>query len=158
MADRTERVAFLGLGIMGRPMAANLAKAGFELTVWNRTAEKAERFAEEDSAVAADSPADAAAHAGIAITMVPDAPEVEDVLFGELGAAEGMDEGDLVIDMSTIAPSASRQIAERLAGHGVALVDAPVTGSRPKAESGTLTIMAGGGDGDVRKAAPLFEA
>jgi 3-hydroxyisobutyrate dehydrogenase len=157
MADR-ERVAFLGLGIMGRPMAANLAKAGFDLTVWNRTAEKAKRFAAEHGAVAAASPADAADDAGIAIAMVPDAPEVEDVLFGELGAAEGLDEGDLAIDMSTIAPSASRQIAERVAGRGVAFVDAPVTGSRPKAESGTLTIMAGGGDEDVRRAMPLFEA
>src|SRR4051812_21150227 len=158
MADQSERVAFLGLGIMGWPMAANLAKAGFELTVWNRTAEKAERFAAENGAVAAASPADAADHAGIAITMVPDAPEVEDVLFGELGAAEGLDEGALVIDMSTIAPSASRQLAERVAGQGVAFVDAPVTGSRPKAESGTLTIMVGGAGDDVGRARPLFEA
>jgi 3-hydroxyisobutyrate dehydrogenase len=158
MADQSERVAFLGLGIMGGPMAANLARAGVDLTVWNRTAEKAKRFADENGAVAAASPADAAGGAGIAITMVPDAPEVEDVLFGELGAAEGLGEGTLVIDMSTIAPSASRRIAERVAGHGVAFVDAPVTGSRPKAESGTLTIMAGGADEDVRRARPLFEA
>src|SRR4051794_33443113 len=157
MAER-DRVAFLGLGIMGRPMAANLGKAGFDLTVWNRTAEKAEQFAKEHGAVAAASPADAADDAGIAITMVPDAPEVEDVLLGELGAAEGLDEGDLAIDMSTIAPSASRRIAERVAGHGVAFVDAPVTGSRPKAESGTLTIMAGGADEHMRRARPLFEA
>lgn len=157
MAGR-ERVAFLGLGIMGGPMAANLASAGFDLTVWNRTAEKAERFAEEHGAVAAASPADAADDADLAITMVPDAPEVEDVLFGELGATQGLREGDLVIDMSTIAPTASREIATKLAEHDVALVDAPVTGSRPKAESGTLTIMAGGSDADVERARPLFEA
>jgi 3-hydroxyisobutyrate dehydrogenase len=158
MANPSDRVAFLGLGIMGAPMAANLAKAGFELSVWNRTHEKAERFGEEHGAQAAPAPAEAARDAGIAITMVPDAPEVEQVLFGEGGAAEGLGEGALVIDMSTIAPSASRKIAERLAEKGIGFVDAPVTGSRPKAESGTLTIMAGGSDDDVARAMPLFEA
>lgn len=158
MADRSERVAFLGLGIMGAPMAANLAKAGFELSVWNRTREKAERFAQEHGAHAAATPKEAAESAGMAITMVPDAPEVEGVLFGEDGAAKGLEEGALAIDMSTIAPSASRKIAERLAEEGIGFVDAPVTGSRPKAESGTLTIMAGGSDELVARAMPLFEA
>jgi 3-hydroxyisobutyrate dehydrogenase-like beta-hydroxyacid dehydrogenase len=158
MADQSERVAFLGLGIMGWPMAANLAKAGFELTVWNRTAEKAERFAQEHGAKTAAAAAEAASGAGIAITMVPDAPEVEQVLLGDDGAANGLEDGSLAIDMSTIAPSASRGIAGRLGGHGIAFVDAPVTGSRPKAESGTLTIMVGGAEADVQRAEPLFEA
>jgi 3-hydroxyisobutyrate dehydrogenase-like beta-hydroxyacid dehydrogenase len=143
---------------MGWPMAANLAKAGFELSVWNRTHEKAERFAEEHGAQAAPTPAEAAEEAAIAITMVPDAPQVEEVLFGERGAAKGLEEGALAIDMSTIAPSATRKIAARLAEEGIGFVDAPVTGSRPKAESGTLTIMAGGSDELVAEAMPLFEA
>src|SRR3954453_7345517 len=105
MADQNERVAFLGLGIMGAPMAANLAEAGFELSVWNRTAEKAERFAEEHGATVAATPREAAEGADMAITMVPDAPEVEATLLGESGAAEGLSEGALAIDMSTIAPS-----------------------------------------------------
>src|SRR4051812_5177262 len=158
MASQSERVVFLGLGIMGAPMAANLAKAGFELNVWNRTGEKAERFAEEHDAQAAATPAAAARGAGVAITMLPDAPEVEEVLFGPDGATEGLEQGSLVIDMSTIAPSASREIAGRLSEQGIAFVDAPVTGSRPKAESGTLTIMAGGSDDDLSRALPLFEA
>src|SRR4051794_19964338 len=158
MASQSERVAFLGLGIMGRPMAANLAKAGFELTVWNRTAEKAERFAQEYGASAAATPAEAGRGAGIAITMVPDGPEVEATLLKEEGAVQGLEEGALAIDMSTIAPSDSRAIAEKLAGHGVAFVDAPVTGSRPKAESGTLTIRVGGDEANVQRARPLFDA
>jgi 3-hydroxyisobutyrate dehydrogenase len=153
MASETERVAFLGLGIMGAPMAANLAKAGFELSVWNRTAEKAERFADEHGATVAATPGEAAAGAGVVITMLPDAPEVEQVLF-----ADGLGDVELAIDMSTIAPSASVKIAERLSGEGIGFVDAPVTGSRPKAESGTLTIMAGGSDPDLERAKPLFDA
>jgi 3-hydroxyisobutyrate dehydrogenase-like beta-hydroxyacid dehydrogenase len=158
MASQSERVAFLGLGIMGGPMAANLAEAGFELSVWNRTAEKAKRFAEERGAHAASTPRESAEGAGVAITMLPDSPEVEEVLFGPDGAVEGLEEGALVIEMSTIAPSASRQIASRLAEQGIGFMDAPVTGSRPKAESGTLTIMAGGSDADLDRAMPLFEA
>src|SRR4051794_7322729 len=100
MASQSERVAFLGLGIMGMPMAANLAKAGFELSVWNRSREKAERFVEEHGARAAATPREAAEGAGVAITMLPDAPEVEEVMFGPDGAAEGLEEGALVIDMS----------------------------------------------------------
>jgi 3-hydroxyisobutyrate dehydrogenase len=152
------RVAFLGLGIMGRPMAANLARAGHELTVWNRTAEKAEAFASEHGAAAAGSPAEAARGAEAVITMVVDVRDVEAVLFGEDGAAEGMEQGALAIDMSTIAPSASRAIGERLAEKGVEFLDAPVTGSRPRAEDGTLTIMVGGSEEGVERALPLFEA
>ena len=152
--ESPERVAFLGLGIMGFPMARNLREAGFEVTVWNRTREKAERLGEP----IADSPAAAAAGADAVITMVPDSPQVESVLLGDDGAAEGMREGALAIDMSTIAPSASRAIAERLGERGIAFLDAPVTGSRPKAEDGTLTIMAGGPREALDRARPLFEA
>jgi 3-hydroxyisobutyrate dehydrogenase len=157
MAD-VRKVAFLGLGIMGRPMAANLVRAGFEVTVWNRTRERAEEFAAEHGATAAATPAEAAKGADAAITMVVDSPEVESVLFGDDGAIEGLEPGSICIDMSTIAPSAARKIAERLAEQQIEFVDAPVTGSRPKAEDGTLTIMVGANDEAFERARPLFEA
>jgi 3-hydroxyisobutyrate dehydrogenase-like beta-hydroxyacid dehydrogenase len=152
------RVAFLGLGIMGEPMAANLARAGFELAVWTRTAEKAQRFAAERGAVAATAPAEAAAGAGAAISMVVDAPEVEEVLLGGRGAAQRMAPGGLCIDMSTIAPTAALAIGRRLGERGLDFLDAPVTGSRPRAEDGTLTIMAGGTEEAFAQARPLLEA
>jgi 3-hydroxyisobutyrate dehydrogenase len=152
---RIERVAFCGLGIMGGPMAANLARAGFGLSVWTRTAEKAERFAAEHGARAAPTPAEAAEGAEATITMVPDAPEVEAVMFA---AAPALGDGALAIDMSTIAPTAARAIGERLGEDGIAFLEAPVSGSRPKAEDGTLTIMAGGDDAAFERALPLFEA
>lgn len=148
------RTAFLGLGIMGSRMAANLRRAGFTTIVWNRTRSRAEELGEPIAAT----PRDAARGADVVITMVVDAPEVEAVLFGEDGAAEGLGPGALVVDMSTIAPSAVRQIAQRLAERQIGFVDAPVTGSRPRAEDGTLTIMAGGTAEDFERARPLFEA
>ena len=151
-------VAFCGLGIMGGPMAANLARAGFDLSVYTRTKEKAERFAEEHGARAAATPREAAEGASVVITMVPDAPEVEEVLLGEQGAVHGLGDGALAIDMSTIAPTAARAIGERLADDGVAFLEAPVSGSRPKAEDGTLTIMVGGAPEAFERARPLFEA
>lgn len=151
-----ERVAFLGLGIMGNPMAANVARGGFDLTVWNRTRERADAFAaEHDGVRVAGSPAEAAAGADAVVSMVPDTPEVEEVLFA---AADGMTDGALAIDMSTIAPTASRSIGERLGERGIRFLDAPVTGSRPKAEDGTLTIMVGGEEADYERARPLFES
>jgi 3-hydroxyisobutyrate dehydrogenase len=155
---RDDRVAFLGLGIMGWPMAANLARAGFQLSVWTRDSARADRFAAEHAAVAATTPAQAANAAGTAISMVPDSPEVEAVLLGADGAAAGLGEGDLCIDMSTIAPTASRAIGDRLAWGGISFLDAPVTGSRPKAEDGTLTIMVGGEPELFERAKPLFDA
>ena len=156
--DAPAQVGFLGLGIMGRPMAANLAGAGFSVLAWNRTAAKAQELAAEHERVTpAETPA-AAARAGIVISMVPDSPEVEQVLFGQDGAAGALPEGGLAIDMSTIAPTASRAIGERLAERGVAFLDAPVTGSRPKAESATLTIMAGGTADAYERSRPLLEA
>jgi 3-hydroxyisobutyrate dehydrogenase-like beta-hydroxyacid dehydrogenase len=155
---KPERVAFLGLGIMGEPMAANLVRAGFEVIVWNRTPSRAAAFAAEYGASPEPTPAAAAERADITITMVPDGPEVEDVMFGDHGAAEGMRRGSLAIDMSTIAPSVSVAIGERLAAEGIGFVDAPVTGSRPRAEDGTLTIMVGGDEGDFERAKPVLEA
>lgn len=148
------RVAFLGLGIMGSRMAANLGRAGFNVVVWNRTRERADA----SGLPVADTPAAAAEGADAVITMVVDAPDVEAVLFGPDGAAEGMRERALAIDMSTIPPSASQAIAERLRERGIRFLDAPVTGSRPKAEDGTLTIIVGGDPDDVAQARPLFDA
>ncbi len=148
------RVAFLGLGIMGSRMAANLRDAGHELVVWNRTRSRADAFG---GAVAA-TPAEAAAGAEVVVTMVVDGPQVESVLLGDGGAAHGAAEGTLVVDMSTIGPTAARAIGAALGERGLRFVDAPVTGSSPKAEAGTLTIMAGGAAEDVDRARPLFEA
>jgi 3-hydroxyisobutyrate dehydrogenase-like beta-hydroxyacid dehydrogenase len=157
MAKR-ERVAFLGLGIMGYPMAANLVRDGFEVTVWNRTPATADRFVSEHGGRHAASAADAAEASDVTITMVPDVPEVEEVLFGPRGAAEGLRHGCIVVDMSTISPTASVGIGERLAADGIGFLDAPVTGSRPKAEDGTLTIMAGGDEASFERARPVLEA
>jgi 3-hydroxyisobutyrate dehydrogenase-like beta-hydroxyacid dehydrogenase len=154
VAATADRIAFLGLGIMGSRMARNLRAAGFGVVVWNRTRARADELGEP----IADTPRVAAAGAGVLITMVVDAPQVEEVLFGENGAAEGLGEGGLVVDMSTIAPTAVKQIASRLAAEGISFVDAPVTGSKPRAEDGTLTIMAGGSPEDFARAKPLFEA
>ena len=159
MADNEiQRVAFCGLGIMGGPMAANLARAGLELSVYTRTTEKADAFAVEHGARAAATPREAAEGADAVITMVPDAPEVEEVLLGEQGAVHGLGDGGLAIDMSTIAPTAARAIGERLGDDGVAFLEAPVSGSRPKAEDGTLTIMVGGDESDFERARRLFDA
>ncbi|MGH2715362.1 MAG: NAD(P)-dependent oxidoreductase [Thermoleophilaceae bacterium] len=150
------RVGFVGLGIMGGPMAANLVRAGFEVSVYTRTREKAERFAAEHGARAATTPAGAAENADAFVSIVPDVPQVEEVLFGDHGAAAALPDGSLVVEMSTIAPTASRAIAERLAPRPY--VEAPVSGSKPKAEDGTLTIMAGGSPEDFDRARPLFDA
>ena len=155
---RIERVAFLGMGIMGSRMAGNVARGGFELRVWNRTAERAERVASDTGATQAATPAEAADGADALITMVVDSPEVEAVLFGEDGAAGALSEGAVVIDMSTTAPKAAVAIADRLRERGVGFLDAPVSGSSPKAESGTLTIMVGGSEEDFERARPLLDS
>lgn len=142
-----ERVAFLGLGIMGQAMARNLLRGGFELTVWNRTAAKAEGLRAEGARVAR-SPSDAVAHGVDAVMLcVTDTTDVEQVLFGADGvvaaAPERLD-GLLVVDHSTIAPGATREFAARLGEHGATLLDAPVTGGDVGARAGTLSIMVGG--------------
>jgi 3-hydroxyisobutyrate dehydrogenase-like beta-hydroxyacid dehydrogenase len=151
-------VTFLGLGIMGSRMAANLRRAGHDLRVWTRTSGKAEAWAAEHGATACVTPAEAAAGADVVLSMVVDGGQVAAVLTGPDGAASGAAPGTLFADMSTIGPEAARDIAATLAERGMRFVDAPVTGSSPKAEDGTLTIMAGGDAADVEQARPLFDA
>jgi 3-hydroxyisobutyrate dehydrogenase-like beta-hydroxyacid dehydrogenase len=153
-----ERIGFVGLGIMGSRMAANLRRAGYELTVYNRTRERAQAWADEHGGTVVDSPADVGAASDVVITMVVDGVQVTEVLLGENGVAQGAAAGTLCVDMSTIAPGDSRRIAAALAEREVGFVDAPVTGSSPKAEDGTLTIMASGAPDHVARAQPLFEA
>jgi 3-hydroxyisobutyrate dehydrogenase-like beta-hydroxyacid dehydrogenase len=165
MAVVAERVGFIGLGIMGSRMAANLARAGFDLTVFNRTRERAQAWASEHGGTVAASPAAVAEASDVVITMVVDGPQVEGVLLGsgEVDApgppvAAGARPDLLCVDMSTIAPRQTRSIGSRLAERGLRLMDAPVTGSAPRAQDGTLTIMAGGQEEDFARARPLFEA
>jgi 3-hydroxyisobutyrate dehydrogenase-like beta-hydroxyacid dehydrogenase len=162
-----ERVGFIGLGIMGFRMARNLRNAGFPLVVWNRTEETARSFADEPGpdVVLALNPAEVAGNSDIVITMVVDGAQVSDLVLGPgtgddraHPAADRLREGQLVIDCSTIGPRAARQIAESLAERGVGFLDAPVTGSKPRAEDGTLTIMVGGSATDLDRARPVFEA
>ncbi len=154
----SQRVAFLGLGIMGSRMAANLASSGFELTVWNRTAETARQFSQQHGARLAATPAEAAQDADLIVTMVVDGPQVEQVLLGTDGVLSTAAPGTLCIDCSTIGPTATRSIAARLAERELRMVDAPVTGSSPRAQDGTLTIMVGGEREDVERAMAVLEA
>ncbi len=140
-------------------MAARLALAGFDLTVWNRTQATARAWTSKHAARVVSTPAEVAAASDIVIAMVVDGDQVEAVLLGETGAIDGAHDDSLFIDMSTIGPSASRRIASTLEERGgIHFMDAPVTGSSPKAEDGTLTIMAGGEQADFERARPLFES
>jgi 3-hydroxyisobutyrate dehydrogenase len=154
----SSRVAFLGLGIMGSRMAANLVRAGFEVTVWNRTAAKAQAFSAEHGARAAATPGEAAADAEFVITMVVDADQVDSVLLGPDGVATRAAPRTLLVDCSTIGPTATRRLGEQLAGRDLSLIDAPVTGSSPKAQDGTLTFMVGASDDEFARIKPLLEA
>jgi 3-hydroxyisobutyrate dehydrogenase-like beta-hydroxyacid dehydrogenase len=151
------RVGFLGLGIMGSRMAANVRRAGFPLTVWTHTAGKAERWASEHDAVAMSTPAEVAAASEIVVSMVVDGGQVESVLLGPGGAIEAAHPQLLCVDMSTISPADTRRIGAALRAAGVAMLDAPVTGSSPRAEDGTLTIMVGGEPADFERARALLE-
>lgn len=152
------RVAWLGLGIMGSRMAARLSAAGAAVVAWNRTAETARRWALEHSASWASTPAEAVTGAETCFSMVVDGDQVECLLLGPGGAADGAPAGMLCVDCSTIGAIAARRVGAGLAERGLAFVDAPVTGSSPRAEDGTLTIMAGGEPADVERAAPMLEA
>jgi 3-hydroxyisobutyrate dehydrogenase-like beta-hydroxyacid dehydrogenase len=147
------RIAFLGLGIMGRPMASNLAKAGHEVTVWNRSPGQ-----DVEGAKTAASPADAARGAEVIWMCVADTKAVESVLFGPQGVNESLSEGQIIVDSSTISPAATRRFAERVAAKGVQYVDAPVTGSKVAAEGGTLIFIVGGEEATIEKLKPLFAA
>lgn len=150
-------VAFLGLGTMGAAMAGNLARAGFAVRAWNRTRREFGDLREAGVDVA-DSPAAAVSDADVAVLCVSDTPDVESVLFGPGGVAAGLPGGGLVIDCSTISPTATRRFAARLAEGGVALVDAPVSGGSEGAVNATLSIFVGGEARDVDRARPILSA
>ncbi len=152
-----ERVGFVGLGIMGRGMAANLLKAGFEVRVWNRTASRMDALV-ADGAEAGANPADVAANCGVTIVCVSDTPDVENVVLGENGILEGAKPGSLVIDCSTISPKVTKEIAALLAEKDVHMLDAPISGGSEGAANGTLSIMVGGDAAQFERALPIFEA
>ena len=153
----TGPVGYVGLGIMGAGMANNLLKAGNEVVVWNRTAARAEPVV-ANGASAAPSPRAVAEQCDVVFICVSDTPDVEAVLFGPDGLAEGLRKGALVVDCSTVSPSATRAWAARLAESGVSFVDAPVSGGSEGAVNGTLSIMVGGDASDVERARPYLEA
>ena len=137
------RVGFIGLGLMGRPMAANLLKAGFPVTVWNRTAARMQPLVEQGARAAAN-PAEAAAASDVLITIVSDPPALEQVLWGKDGALAGLRKGSVLVDSSTVSPELARRIAAACGERGIEFLDAPVTGGTWGAEKGELTIMVGG--------------
>ncbi|HLK11828.1 MAG TPA: NAD(P)-dependent oxidoreductase [Candidatus Binatia bacterium] len=151
------RIGFIGLGIMGAPMARNLLRAGHALVVYGRTRARVEALVAE-GATAADAPAALAAEVDAVVTSLPDTPDVEQVLEGERGVLAGARPGLLVIDTSTIAPDAARALAARAAACGVALLDAPVSGGEQGAIAGTLSIMVGGDPAAFARARPILAA
>jgi len=152
-----EPIGFVGLGTMGAAMAANLARAGFGVTAWNRSAGRAPELDGLGVARAA-TPAAAAEASSVVVVCVSDTPDVEAVLFGAEGVAAGAAPGTLVIDCSTISPVATREFATRLAARSVILVDAPVSGGSEGARNATLSIFVGGEAGDVERARPVLAA
>lgn len=153
----SEKVGFVGLGIMGLGMARNLLKAGFDVRVWNRTSSKMDTLVAE-GATAGASPEDVAANVDITVICVSDTPDVEAVVLGENGIMKGAKSGSLVIDCSTISPQVTQDIASQLAAKGVAMLDAPISGGSEGAANGTLSIMVGGDGADFDRAMPVFEA
>lgn len=152
-----EKVGFIGLGIMGRGMAANLLAKGFDVEVWNRTASRADGLVEA-GATRAESPAAVALGCPIVITCVSDTPDVEAVILGPGGVIEGVSPGSLVVDCSTISPQATLEIAKALEAKGASMLDAPISGGSEGAEKGTLSIMVGGRAEDFERARPCLEA
>jgi len=150
------RIGFIGLGVMGKPMAKRLLDAGYPLIVWNRTRSKMEDLVAA-GAKAANSPKDVAENSDIVITMVTDSPDVKEVVLGPNGVIEGAREGLILIDMSTISPYVTREIASKLAEKGVKMLDAPVSGGDIGAKQGTLSIMVGGPVDAYEKALPIFK-
>lgn len=146
------RIAFLGLGIMGQPMAANLVKAGHEVAVWNRSAGKV-----VEGARTAATPADAARDAEVVWICVSDTKAVQSVLFGEHGVEATLAPGAIIVDSSTISPTAERSFAQKFVAKGIHYVDAPVTGSKVAADAGTLIFMVGGEDDVLARLEPLFK-
>jgi len=152
----SERIGFIGLGIMGRPMAGHLVDAGYAVTVWNRTPGKMTGLVER-GASAAGAPKDVAARSDITITMVADTPDVLDVVLGAQGVLHGVRRGSVVVDMSTISPVATREIARQLGERGVEMLDAPVSGGEKGAVEATLSIMVGGKPEVFERVLPVFQ-
>ncbi|MDP9354381.1 MAG: 2-hydroxy-3-oxopropionate reductase [Chloroflexota bacterium] len=154
-----EQIGFIGLGIMGKPMARNLAKAGHKLVVFNRSRNAIDELvSESDAFTAAGSAREVAEQAQIVITMLPDSPDVRAVVFDEGSVLEAMGDGHLLVDMSTIAPATAIEVSEALSARGAGALDAPVSGGDKGAIAGTLSIMVGGEAADFERARPLFEA
>ena len=153
----TEQLGFIGLGIMGQGMARNLMKAGFPVRVWNRTRAKMDALAAEGASTAA-SPAELAAQCDVIFICVSDTPDVLSVVMGDNGLIHRARPGALVVDMSTISPAATREMAAALAAKGVAMLDAPVSGGSEGAAKGTLSIMVGGDAAQFERALPYFKA
>jgi len=151
-----ERIGFIGLGIMGKPMAFNLIRKGYRLVIYNRTRSKMDDLVKA-GAEPAESPKDVAEKAEIIITMLPDSPDVEKVLLGERGVVEGVKRESVVIDMSSISPLVSRRIAEELRKRDVQMLDAPVSGGEQGAKDATLAIMVGGDQSVYERCLPILK-
>jgi 3-hydroxyisobutyrate dehydrogenase len=154
---RLPAIGFVGLGAMGRPMALNLRKTGYPLTVYNRTPGRADALAQAGATVAS-SPADAAHLADVVITIVSDSAAVEAVILGKNGIVEGLKAGGVVIDMSTISPAVTRKIAAELQARGIAMLDAPVSGGVTGAAAATLSIMVGGAPDTFERCLPILQS
>jgi 3-hydroxyisobutyrate dehydrogenase len=150
-------IGFIGLGLMGKPMARNLLRAGFPVVVWNRTKSKADDLVSEGAKLAAD-PREAAAAADVLITIVSDPPALEEVLFGKNGALEGLRRGSTLIDSSTVSPDTARRVAKACAERGVDFLDAPVTGGTWGAQKGELVFMIGGKAEVLERVKSVLEA
>ena len=153
-----KRIGFIGLGIMGRPMAENLMKAGYELTIYNRSGKPSVDQLASMGARVGVSPKQVATESDVVIIMVTDTPDVEQVVLGPSGVIEGARKDMTVIDMSTISPSVTKRIAERLSAAGASMLDAPVSGGEKGAKEGTLTIMVGGPQAAYDECLPVFQA
>src|ERR1700676_1272740 len=151
------KLGFLGLGLMGYPMARNLAKAGHEVAVWSHTMSKAKQLAQEEKATACDSPRQVGEKSECIFVCVGDTAMAEEVLVGANGVIAGAKPGTVVADCSTIAPSASRAIGQKFAAKGIQYLDAPCTGSTPRAPGGTVTFMVGGDEKVFQKVKPFFD-
>jgi len=150
------KIGFIGLGVMGKPMAMNILKAGYPLTVWNRTRSKMDDLLAA-GASGAESPKEVAEKSEVVITIVTDSPDVEEVILGPQGVIHGAHPGLVVIDMSTISPTVARKVAEELGKKGVKMLDAPVSGGDVGAKQGTLSIMVGGPEETFKECLPILE-
>ena len=151
-----KKIGFVGLGIMGRPMAKNLVKAGYALKVFDLNKDAVEDV-RATGCEAAGSLAEIGAECDVIITMLPNSPHVKAVVLGKGGLIESVREGTLIVDMSSIAPDASKEMEAALKAKGIRMIDAPVSGGEPKAVEGTLAIMVGGDEADFNEAKPLFD-